>query len=64
MAIEALHIVASLLPAMSIGQVQGHLISLGEIEMFVNVLYVSLFDMGLWGVLHGYSEGEYMWDLP
>ena len=49
---------------MSIGQVQGHPVSLEEGEMFVDVLYVSLFDTGLWGVLHGYGEGEYAWDLP
>ena len=49
---------------MSIGQVQGHPVSLGEGEMFVDVLYVSLFDTGLRGVLHRYSEGDYAWDLP
>ena len=45
---------------MLIGQVHGHPVSLGEGEMFVDVLYVSLFDMGLRGVLHGYGEGEYV----
>ena len=49
---------------MLIGQVQGHPVSLAEGEMFVDVMYVSLFDTGLWDVLHGYGEGEYVWDLP
>ena len=51
-------------PTMSIGQLQGHPVSLGEGEIFVDVLYVSPFDMGPQGVLHGYGEGEYAWDLP
>ena len=54
---------ASLSPTMSIGQVKGHPVSLGEVEMFIDVLYVLLFDTGLQGVLHGYSEEKYAWDL-
>ena len=37
---------------------------LREGEMFIDVFYMSLFDMGLWGILHGNSKGEYVWDLP